>query len=73
MPIPPTARQMADDIAERIRRGEYSPGTKLPPARELADLYAVSLSTAQRVQLILKERGLVVGRQGDGVYVAEGR
>ncbi|MGC9669037.1 winged helix-turn-helix domain-containing protein [Planosporangium sp. 12N6] len=62
---------MADDIAERIRLGEYPPGTKLPPARELADLYGVSLSTAQRVQLILKERGLTVGRQGDGVYVAE--
>jgi DNA-binding GntR family transcriptional regulator len=44
---------------------------KLSPARELAELYGVSLSTAQRVQLILKERGLIVGRQGDGVYVAE--
>jgi DNA-binding GntR family transcriptional regulator len=62
---------LAEDIAERIRRGEYLPGTKLPPARELAELYAVSLSTAQRVQLILKERGLIVGRQGDGVYVAD--
>jgi hypothetical protein len=30
-----------------------------------------TLPTAQRVQLLLKERGLVVGRQGDGVYIAE--
>jgi GntR family transcriptional regulator len=71
VPIPPTTRQITEDIEERIRRGEYPPGTRLPAARELADLYGVSLSTAQRVQLLLKERGLVVGRQGDGVYVAE--
>jgi hypothetical protein len=29
------------------------------------------MATAQRVMLILKERGVVVGRQGDAVYVAE--
>jgi GntR family transcriptional regulator len=71
VPIPPTAREIADDIADRITSGEYPAGSKLPPARELADLYGVSLSTAQRVQLLLKERGLAIGRQGDAVYVAE--
>lgn len=65
-----TAREIADDIAERIRKREYEPGAKLPTGPELADLYDVSVSSAARVYLILKERGLVVGRQGKGVYVA---
>jgi GntR family transcriptional regulator len=69
LPIPPTTREIAEDITDRIRGGEYPPGTKLPPAREIAELYGVSMATAQRVMLILKERGVVVGRQGDGVYV----
>jgi DNA-binding GntR family transcriptional regulator len=64
---------MADDIAERIRRGGSTRPERSCRPRELAEPYVVSLSTAQRVQLILKERGLIVGRQGDGVYVAEGR
>jgi GntR family transcriptional regulator len=71
LPIPPTTREIAEDITDRIRGGEYPPGTKLPPAREVAGLYGVSMATAQRVMLILKERGVVVGRQGDAVYVAE--
>jgi GntR family transcriptional regulator len=69
--IPMSAVQIADDIAERIRRGEYPPATKLPSGPELADLYDTSLSTAHRVFLILRERGVVVGRQGKGVYVNE--
>lgn len=71
--IPMTAREIADDLAERIRKRErgYGPGDKLPTGPELAELYDISLSSAHRVYLILKERGVAVGRQGKGIYVAE--
>lgn len=62
--------QIADDLTARIRSGEYQPGQKLPSGPELADLYDVSISSAARVYLILKERGLIVGVQGKGLYVA---
>jgi GntR family transcriptional regulator len=71
MPTPLTYRQIADDIAERIRAGEYPPGAQLPSYTELAALYSVHRATAQRAILVLRERGLVVGVQGRGVFVRE--
>jgi GntR family transcriptional regulator len=64
-----TGAQVLADLTERIKKGEYPPGTKLPSARELADLYDVSTSTVQRILALLQERGMVVGQQGRGVYV----
>lgn len=69
--IPLSTSAIADDLTERVRRGEYEPGSKLPTGPELAALYDISVSGAARVYLILKERGVAVGRQGKGVYVAE--
>jgi DNA-binding GntR family transcriptional regulator len=66
-----TVRQIADDLADRIRRGQYASGDKLPSIPELAALYDVSESSGARVYLLLQERGVAVGRQGKGVYVAE--
>jgi GntR family transcriptional regulator len=72
MPIPTTGyREVAEDIAARIRSGEYPPGERLPTYRELADLYSVSVTTVQRAIIILQDRGLVVGLQGRGLWVAE--
>jgi DNA-binding GntR family transcriptional regulator len=66
-----SADSIVDDLAERIRRGQYKPGTRLPTYRELADLYDVSPATIATIVVRLKERGLVVGVQGRGVFVAE--
>jgi GntR family transcriptional regulator len=68
-----TSTEIADDIAHRIAVGEYPPDTRLPSYRELADLYSVSISTAQRVILILSARGLVEGQPGRGVFVQHPR
>jgi DNA-binding GntR family transcriptional regulator len=68
-----SAMQIADDLAERIRGGEYPPGSKLPSYRDLMDLYDVGYTTIATVIVILKERGAVVGVQGRGVFVPEGR
>lgn len=73
MTIPLSYRGIANDIAERIAAGEYPPGSKIPSYSQLASLYSVSISTAQRAVMALEERGIVVGVQGRGVFVREDR
>jgi GntR family transcriptional regulator len=72
MPIPPTMDELIEDLLRRIKQREFMPGTRIPAGHELADQYGVSLSTIQRAVAILRERGILVGRPGRGVYVAEG-
>ncbi|MBM0230778.1 winged helix-turn-helix transcriptional regulator [Micromonospora sp. STR1_7] len=64
-------RRIANEIAGRIKSGELAPGEKLPSTRELAEQYGVHISTINRVMTILKDRELVEGHPGKGVYVAE--
>lgn len=71
MPQHLSYRQIADDLADRIRRGEYPLGSKIPTYKELGKLYGVSEATAYRAVSLLADRGLVVGSQGRGVYVAD--
>lgn len=70
MPIPLSYREIADDLAARMESGEYPAETLLPSYRELADLYSVSVTTIQQALRLLRDRGLIVGRQGRGVFVA---
>lgn len=62
---------IARDLTERIRSGEYPPGSQLPPYRVLAELYNVSLTTVAKVMTLLRERGVVVGVPGRGTFVPE--
>ncbi|WP_406067923.1 winged helix-turn-helix domain-containing protein [Micromonospora sp. NBC_01638] len=72
MPIPTSGyREVAEDLAARIKSGEYAPGERLPTYNELADLYKVSVTTVQRAIIVLQTRGLVVGLQGRGLWVTE--
>lgn len=72
MPIPTGGyRQMAEDLAERIRRGEYPPGSQLPSYAELSKLYSLSVTSVQKAIRMLEFQGLVVGVQGRGVFVRE--
>ena len=73
MPIPPTMDELLNDLIERVDRGDLAPGSQIPSGRELADHYGVSHSKIQRAVAQLRERGILVGRPGRGVYVAEDR
>jgi GntR family transcriptional regulator len=73
MTIPLSYRGIANDITARIAAGEYPPGSKIPSYAQLAALYSVSVSTAQRAVMALEERGVVVGVQGRGVFVKDDR
>ncbi|MGC4856172.1 winged helix-turn-helix domain-containing protein [Micromonospora sp. DT4] len=62
---------MAEDLAARIASGEYAPGERLPTYNDLSALYDVSVTAVQRAVIVLQTRGLVVGLQGRGLWVAE--
>jgi DNA-binding GntR family transcriptional regulator len=71
MPIPGTYMDVVNDITARVASGEYPPGYKLPAYRELANAYRVGMSSVARAIALLREPGVVVGRPGQGTYVAE--
>ncbi|MER7165238.1 winged helix-turn-helix domain-containing protein [Micromonospora sp. NPDC000207] len=71
-PIPLSYTDIAADITAKITAGEYEPGAKLPSYTQLADRYDVSFSTAARAIALLRDRKVVVGAPGRGVFVAEG-
>jgi DNA-binding FadR family transcriptional regulator len=66
-------RQIADQIAALIRRGEYKPGARLPPERDLAKELGVSRPSVREALIALEVEGFVEVRIGSGVYVADAR
>ncbi len=71
VPLPMSSEQIIEDLTERIRSGEYPPGSQLPTYDSLATLYSVSPATIASVMRILRERGVVVGVPGRGTFVPE--
>ncbi len=62
-------QQIAAQIAGMIRNGEWSPGSRLPPERDIARLLGVSRPTVREAMLALELGGLVEVRSGAGTYV----
>ena len=58
-------------LRERIARGGWEPGVRLPSERELVQAYGCARMTVQRALRELEEEGLIERRQGSGSYVAE--
>jgi len=61
--------RVADDIQERIRRGELPLGARLPGEVDLGREYGVASHTARRAVRVLRERGLVATLPSKGTYV----
>ena len=70
-PIQPkkVSTQIADQIRDSILAGEFSPGDKLPPERELAEMFGVSRPSVREALNILATAGLVMSYQGGGTVV----
>ena len=66
-------RRIADQIAELIERGEYAPGDRLPPERDLARQLRVSRPSVREALIALEVEGHVEVRVGSGVYVSQRR
>jgi DNA-binding FadR family transcriptional regulator len=62
-------RQIADQLAELIARGEFPPGTRLPAERELAVSLGVSRTSVREAIISLEMSGLVEVRVGTGIFV----
>lgn len=64
-------RRIADQIARLIVRGEYGPGERLPPERDLARQLGVSRPSVREALIALEVEGYVDVRVGSGVYVSK--
>jgi GntR family transcriptional regulator len=69
----PLYARIASQAEARIRGGEWAPGDRLPPERELCRDFVVSRATLRQALGELEERGLVSRHQGRGTFVARHR
>lgn len=70
-PIKPKkiSAQIAEQIRSSIMSGEFVPGDRLPPERELAEMFGVSRPSVREALNILGASGLVEALQGGGTTV----
>lgn len=62
---------IVEKIEALIDAGDYSPGSRLPPERELAERFKVSRPTIREAIIALEVRGKVEVKSSSGVYVLE--
>lgn len=67
----PVSDQIVRAARRAVANGEVSEGDLFPSVRQLAQDLKVSPTTAHKVVLQLKERGLLVSRPGVGMVVAK--
>src|ERR1700757_3793686 len=65
----PLYRQLAEQLASRIRSGEVARGERLPPTRELAGLLGLNRTTVSAAYEMLETQGLIAGQVGRGSFV----
>jgi len=63
------AVQIAEQLRNSILSGDFTPGEKLPPERELAQLFGVSRPPVREALNMLAASGLVETYQGGGTVV----
>lgn len=66
-------REIADDLRRRINEGEFPPGSKLPPERDLITEYGKAQGTIRQALAALRDEGITESRVGSGVRVREWR
>jgi DNA-binding transcriptional MocR family regulator len=62
--------QLADQMAEAIRRGTLLPGSRLPSVRRCSQMHQVSINTVVAAYRRLEDRGLIEARPQSGFYVS---
>lgn len=61
---------IASLLEQEIMNGLLSPGTKLPPQRELADFLDVNFTTITRAYRLCMAKGLIYAVTGSGTFVS---
>ncbi|MGW3999975.1 GntR family transcriptional regulator [Amycolatopsis sp. NPDC004772] len=62
---------IADELRERIARGELPPGARVPSTRRLAADHGVALATAAKALDLLSQEGMVRAEPRSGTVVAD--
>jgi GntR family transcriptional regulator, transcriptional repressor for pyruvate dehydrogenase complex len=64
---------LADEVTKKLQellvKGQIRPGEKLPPIKELADLFGVGISSVREGISALKRAGLLKSYPGKGTFV----
>ena len=63
--------EVASQIHRLIVAGRLKPGDRLPPERELAEMFGVSRTSVRDAIRVLEMRGLVEPRHGEGTVVTQ--
>ena len=61
--------EIVEQIKGLITEGRNKPGDRLPPERDLAELFKASRNSVRDAIRVLEQMGLTESRQGDGTYV----
>jgi GntR family transcriptional regulator len=69
----PRYYQLKERLRERIRSGEWPPGTPIPSERELCEQYGISRMTVRQSLTELVNEGLLYRQQGRGTFVGRPR
>ena len=78
MPYKPVRRATASNnltdrvtsmLRDDIINGKYEPGRKLPPSKEMSEVFGVSITVVREALSRLKSDGLIASHQGKGVFV----
>ncbi len=67
----PRYKAIADTLSDAVKMGTATPGTKLPPLRDLAYRLGVTVGTVSRAYTLAASRGQVTGEVGRGTYVCD--
>lgn len=70
-PDRPVYLQLVEQIELAIVTGEYPPGAKVPPVRELAAAAGVNPNTMQRALTALEAKGLMAAHRTAGRTITE--
>jgi DNA-binding FadR family transcriptional regulator len=62
---------IADLLLQRLRNGDYAPGSRLPSERQLAEELGISRPTVREALAALELKGVVDTHLGAGTYVRE--
>lgn len=67
----PPSRQLVEQLLDAIARGELAAGDRLPSVRALAAEALVNPNTVAKAVRDLEMAGVLVGRNGLGVFVSD--
>jgi len=68
-------KRLFEDVARQVQKlivdGSLKPGDRLPPERQLAELFGVSRNSVRDAIRVLELTGMVIPRHGEGNVVAD--